>query len=122
MTVYKVVWPSQGHLLSCAATGSYMLEYAVRQTTYPSLGYLFAFRDIDSAIMYTRTNSYWAPSLQIFKAEADVVEQLGPIEMAPSTGRWRIEHFWAGFRAGNSIEAPEGAVYCRSITLLEEVT
>lgn len=120
MLVYKVVWLDKGKLLSVGAMDEMALEYAVGRETKPRIGYLFAFRDRDSAKTFVETFNYCRIELQIFVAHADCVEQEGRILMAKELDSKSIKAFWRDCAVSQEI-APMGSVYCRSVTLLEKV-
>ncbi len=122
MIVYKVVWLDRGKLLSIGPMDEMACEYAIGKTTLPPIGYLFAFRDLASAQVFVAPYRIGWHVLQIYEAEADVVEQSGDLEMASTPDSRRIRRFWEGGTTLSRTLAPDGTVYCRSITLLEEVT
>jgi len=116
--IYKIVRKTTNYDWYASAFvpdgNKYCVLYSTKRFTYPSLGFLYGFGDLRSALSLARPGSFLnQDDLYVFRATAEVVYQ--PTIIASSVSEESIERVWKNNTEESNIAL--GSVMCKWISL-----
>ena len=121
MIVYKVVAIRLGKFVSAIMNHEdnpgWMLEYTIGEITYPKVGYIYAFKDLDPSWRFIKNDMFTRGSIEVLKCEGEFVDASpkASFSFLPQN----LEKFWSNLnvleKKGSERWAPEGSVWCEWI-------